>query len=130
MAETLSSLVLDADRVHAWGELTADGNPLHTDPTFASRTRFGTPIVHGHLLVCVIAEALYARFGPNLGRVSAKFRRHVPVGSRVDIVWDKNTKSASLMVTGIKEPAVELSIGRVPATATLKAAQNLKENDR
>lgn len=41
----------DFDR---FARLSGDANPIHTDPAFAERTRFGRPVAHGLLLVSVV----------------------------------------------------------------------------
>lgn len=50
----------DFDRFAA---LSGDDNPIHTDPAFAARTRFGRTVSHGMLLYGVICAAL-AQFAP------------------------------------------------------------------
>lgn len=75
-----------ADMVRAWAEVAGDHNPLHLDPAFAATTRFGVPIVHGHLLAAMVANELEDVLGPRLedgGRVEIRFRAPVPVGSAV-----------------------------------------------
>ncbi|MCS7286030.1 MAG: MaoC/PaaZ C-terminal domain-containing protein [Anaerolineae bacterium] len=38
--------------------LSGDDNPIHTDPDFAARTRFGKPVAHGAFLFGLISSAL------------------------------------------------------------------------
>lgn len=40
-----------------FAELTGDDNPIHVDPSFASRTRFGRTVAHGMLLFSVLDAA-------------------------------------------------------------------------
>jgi len=74
------------DDVQAFADITGDDNPLHVDPDFAAKSRFGTPIVHGVLVVGIISKVLGRDFpGPGSVAVSisCRFLRPVPVGSDV-----------------------------------------------
>lgn len=52
----------DFDR---FARLSGDDNPIHVDPTFAARTRFGRTVAHGMLLYSVVETEL-SRFAPAL----------------------------------------------------------------
>lgn len=49
----------DFDRFAA---LSRDDNPIHVDPDFAARTRFGRPVAHGMLLYGAICTLLGRHF--------------------------------------------------------------------
>jgi acyl dehydratase len=51
----------DFDRFAA---LSRDDNPIHVDPEFAARTRFGRTVCHGMLLYSTICAALSREIGP------------------------------------------------------------------
>jgi len=51
----------DFDRFAA---LSGDDNPIHVDPEFARRTRFGRTVCHGMLLYSTICRALTDALGP------------------------------------------------------------------
>jgi len=53
----------DFDRFAA---LSGDDNPIHVDPEFAARTRFGRTVCHGRLLDSTICAALSCEIGPGL----------------------------------------------------------------
>ena len=53
--------------VESWADLAHDRNPLHLDPAFAAKTRFGRPIVHGHLMAAVEVEDLIGLIDVQLG---------------------------------------------------------------
>ena len=82
------SLSCGPDVVARWADLARDHNPLHLDPAFAAGTRFGVPIVHGHLLACLLLDEIQMALGSALvdgGQVAIRFRAPVPVGDQVTI---------------------------------------------
>ncbi|MEZ4587716.1 MAG: MaoC/PaaZ C-terminal domain-containing protein [Gemmatimonadales bacterium] len=74
------SLTFTADSVASYAALTGDRNPLHFDPDFAGRTRFGRLVVHGGLTAGVL-NALVAEDLPGPGTVfmSQELRYLAPV---------------------------------------------------
>lgn len=44
--------------IERFGKLVGDFNPVHTDPTFAAKTRFKTPIAHGMTSICLLEDML------------------------------------------------------------------------
>jgi len=55
----------DFDRFAA---LSGDDNPIHVDPEFAGRTRFGRTVCHGMLLYSTICRALTDALGPGFAQ--------------------------------------------------------------
>ena len=51
---------VDFDR---FAQLSGDDNPIHTDPDFSARTRFGRTVAHG-LLICSVLRGLVDRLLP------------------------------------------------------------------
>ena len=83
-----STFWCDRKTVERWAELARDRNPLHLDPGFAATTSFGRPIVHGHLMACLVLDELQAALGGTLiagGRVALRFRAPVFVGDEVTV---------------------------------------------
>lgn len=80
--------LITAEDVQMFAEVTGDDNPIHVDPEYAKRSRFGKPVVHGVLLLGLISKVLGRDF-PGHGSVavgiSCRFLRPVPVGSEVTV---------------------------------------------
>ena len=47
----------------AFARLSGDNNPIHTDPDFAARSRFGRTVAHG-LLLCSVLRGLIDKLIP------------------------------------------------------------------
>lgn len=80
------SLTLTADHVRAFAELSGDYNPLHFDPEFAARTKFGRLVVQGGLTTGLL-HALVAMDMPGPGTVflsqNWKFTAPVYIGDTI-----------------------------------------------
>ncbi len=86
---------LSAEDVLTFANLTGDDNPIHVDAEYASKTRFGKPIVHGVLLLGIISKVLGKDFpghGSIAVAISCRFLRPVPVGSEVTVEIKINEK--------------------------------------
>ena len=65
------------EKINAYALAGGDGNPLHTDPTFAANTQFEGTIAHGMLLLAYVSEMLTAAFDEDWltgGRLKVRFR--------------------------------------------------------
>jgi len=51
---TTNSHIITEEYVRAFGELTGDNHPLHTNPQYAEQTRFGKQIAHGALMISTL----------------------------------------------------------------------------
>jgi acyl dehydratase len=71
--------------------LSGDDNPIHVDPGFAARTRFGKTVAHGMLLYSALSGYLGAHFpGPEMIPIYQEMTFHSPtyVGERVNFeIW-------------------------------------------
>ncbi len=80
------SLTLTPDHVAAYAKLTGDYNPLHFDPEFAARTKFGELVVQGGLTTGLL-HALVAMDLPGPGSVflsqNWKFTAPVYIGDTI-----------------------------------------------
>ncbi len=54
--------VFTQDDFVRFARLSGDDNPIHVDPEFAARTRFGKTVAHGMLLYSVLCGALKKYF--------------------------------------------------------------------
>ena len=61
----------------AFARLSGDDNPIHVDPAFAARTRFGRTVSHGMLLYSVLCGFLNQQF-PGTVQVSQSFTFRAP----------------------------------------------------
>ena len=50
--------------INRWAEVSTDFNPLHVDPEFAKKTRFGGTIAHGHIALSFLCEMMHRWLGP------------------------------------------------------------------
>ena len=61
--------VLAQDEFDRFAALSGDDNPIHVDPEFSARTRFGKTVAHGMFLYGLICGVLAKHF-PNASQVS------------------------------------------------------------
>ncbi len=61
----------------AFASLSGDDNPIHVDPEFSSRTRFGRTVSHGMLLSTVL-RGLLDELAPGARQVSQKLMFPAP----------------------------------------------------
>lgn len=83
---SFAKTVTEADVV-AFAHVTGDEQPLHLDPDFGARTRFGKRIAHGMLSAGYISAALGTKLWPAgiviyMGQ-SLQFRRPVSIGDTI-----------------------------------------------
>ena len=57
------SLLVTAESIQTYGELTNDFNPLHVDAEFAAKTAIGRQIAHGTMSLCLIFQCIQHNFG-------------------------------------------------------------------
>ena len=80
----------DFDR---FATLSRDDNPIHVDPAFAARTRFGRPVAHGMLLYGALC-ALLGRHFPGAVQVEQQL-----TFTRPSFAGEEMTISAELLET-------------------------------
>ncbi len=93
-----------AEDVARFADVTGDTNPLHRDPDYAAKTRFGECIAHGMLSAGYISAALGTKLAPDCCIVylsqSLRFLRPVKIGETVRaVVLVKGTDPQKRIVT-------------------------------
>ena len=100
------SLTLTADHVKTFAGLTGDYNPLHFDPAFAAKTKFGKLVVQGGLTTGLL-HALVAMDLPGPGTVflSQNWKFTAPV-----FIGDTITAEAEVLSVHESKPVCQLKI--------------------
>ena len=92
------------DDVRRFIEITGDVNPLHVDETFASKTQFGTRVLHG-MLTASILSTMVGMLLPGTGAIyrsqTMHFLKPVHIG---------DTVTAHFVVRSIDRPRRRLTI--------------------
>jgi len=100
------SLTLTAESVETFAELSGDRNPLHFDPAFAARTRFGRLVVQGGLTTGLL-HALVAMELPGPGTVflSQNWKFTAPV-----YIGDTITARVEVLSVHPSKPVTQLAV--------------------
>src|SRR3972149_6154159 len=79
-----------AEDVQRFADVTGDTNPLHRDPAYAAKTRFGQCIAHGVASAGFIPAALGTKLAPHCCVIylsqSLRFLRPIKVGETIRAV--------------------------------------------
>ena len=100
------SLTLTSEHVKTFAQLTGDYNPLHFDPEFAARTKFGKLVVQGGLTTGLL-HALVAMDLPGPGSVflSQNWKFTAPV-----YIGDTITAEAEIVSVHESKPVCQLKV--------------------
>lgn len=106
------SLALTSEHVKTFAQLTGDYNPLHFDPEFVARTKFGKLVVQGGLTTGLL-HALVAMDLPGPGSVflSQNWKFTAPV-----YIGDTITAEAEVVSVHESKPVCQLQIRVVRQT--------------
>jgi len=109
------SLEVTERHVRAYAELSGDYNPLHFDPDFAGRTRFGGLVVQGGLTTGLL-HALVATDLPGPGSVflSQNWQFTAPV-----YIGDTITAEAEVLSVHETKPVTQLGVRVTRADGTV-----------
>jgi len=61
-----ATLTVTMDAIRAYGALTDDFNPIHTDPVFAAATSMQGVIAHGTLSICLLWRSVQQSLPPQV----------------------------------------------------------------
>jgi acyl dehydratase len=113
-------LTLTPEHVATYAKLTGDYNPLHFDPEFVARTRFGKLVVQGGLTTGLL-HALVAMDLPGPGTVflSQTWKFTAPV-----YIGDTITAEARVMSVHETKPVCQLAI-----TVTRQTGETVLEGE-
>jgi acyl dehydratase len=108
------SLRLTAEHVRTFAEMSGDHNPLHFDPAFAARTKFGRLVVQGGLTTGLL-HALVAMDMPGPGTVflSQNWKFTAPV-----YIDDTITAEAEVLSVHPSKPVTQLRVQITRADGT------------
>jgi acyl dehydratase len=100
------SLTLTSEHVRLYSEITGDRNPLHFDPDFVAKTKFGRLVVQGGLTTGLL-HALVAQDMPGPGTVflSQNWKFTAPV-----FIGDTITAEAEVLSVHASKPVSQLRI--------------------
>jgi 3-hydroxybutyryl-CoA dehydratase len=101
MVESFSKTVAEAD-VYAFAGITGDFYGVHVDEEFAKKTRYGTRIAHGALLVGFISTVM--------ARMSSKIPPPGGVSYRYEVKFTAPVKFGDTITTSLK--AIEKNMGK------------------
>ncbi len=82
--------IVTAEDIEKFAEVSGDTNPLHRDPEYAKKTRFGECIAHGMLSAGYISAVIGTKLAPHACAVylsqSIRFIRPVKIGDAIKAV--------------------------------------------
>lgn len=103
----------DFDR---FARLTRDDNPIHVDPDFSARTRFGKTVAHGMMLYSTISRVLGSHFpGPGTLQIKQEMMFRHPthtdteITTRLEVLEIQRKKHLARIRTTIRLPGGHLA---------------------
>lgn len=113
---------LAQEEFNRFAKLSGDDNPIHVDPEFSARTRFGKTVAHGMFLYSLVCGALAKHF-PNTSQVSQDLMFPAP-----SFVGEELTISLRVLETGIGTARVETMVIRPNGEIGLQGETTLRIN--
>lgn len=92
--------------------LSGDDNPIHVDPAFAARTRFGRTVAHG-LHLCSILRGLAGRLRPGAGLAGQDVRFPAPTYAGEPMRFSARVAGEGDSITRVAVKAERLADGIV-----------------
>jgi acyl dehydratase len=103
----IDTRIFTQDELNAFADLSGDDNPIHVDPEFSARTRFGRTVAHGMLIYGVLCGFLSEHF-PGFTQLEQNFVFPAPTftGERIviqahvtEMITDRNRVRLSISMT-------------------------------
>ena len=104
------------DDFNRFAALSGDDNPIHVDPEFSARTKFGRTVAHGMLLYGTICGAVSAHF-PGAQQLEQDLRFPSPTYTDEEITIQLTVKDISADVVRL-EATIARSSGQVTCEGT------------
>jgi 3-hydroxybutyryl-CoA dehydratase len=117
-----SKHILTQDEFNRFAKLSGDDNPIHVDPEFSARTRFGKTVAHGMFLYSLVCGVLAKHF-PNASQVSQDLMFPAP-----SFVGEELTISLRALETNADTVRVETIVTRPNGEIGLQGETTLKLN--
>ena len=105
------------DDFNRFAALSGDDNPIHVDPEFSARTKFGRTVAHGMLLYGTICGAVSAQF-PGAQQLEQDLRFPSPTYTDEEITIQLTVKDISADVVRL-EASIARSSGQVTCEGTM-----------
>lgn len=92
----------------AFARLSGDDNPIHVDPDFSARTRFGKTVAHGALL-CSVLRGLVEEIVPGGRQIrqSTMYPAPSPAGTPLRFEVETTSESSDKTVLSLKVTRLE-----------------------
>lgn len=116
--------ILTQEEFNRFAQLSGDDNPIHVDPAFAARTRFGKTVAHGMFLYSLVCGVLAKHF-PNATQVSQDLMFPTPSYGGEEI-----TISARVLQVNADLMHVETIITRPNGEIGLQGETTLRMNEK
>lgn len=100
-----TTLKVDIESVRAYADLTDDYNPIHLDPAFAATTPMGGVIAHGTMSVCLLWQAIYRTFAPEMlssAELDVRFVKPVRLGERLEAGGQRDAEDPRLYTVWVR----------------------------
>lgn len=95
-----------------FARLSGDDNPIHVDPDFSARTRFGRTVAHG-LYLCSILRGLAGQVRPGSRQLSKDVRFPAPTYTGEPMRFSASVEAEAAGVTRIAVKAERVADGVV-----------------
>ncbi|MBI5030609.1 MAG: MaoC family dehydratase [Chloroflexi bacterium] len=110
------------EEFNRFAALSGDDNPIHVDPEFSARTRFGRTVAHGMFLYSLVCGVLATHF-QNASQVSQDLMFSAP-----SFVGEEITISARVLDANANTMHVETIVTRPNGEIGLQGETTLKIN--